>query len=66
MTERTPMLRAFRQSGALIALGLLVELATLIWTHPTAFLIFAMVGALLVACGIGRFAWALLTGQLAS
>ena len=47
-----PVMRRLRLAGLLVALGLLTEAATLIWAHPTAFLVFLGVGALLVAVGI--------------
>ena len=41
-----------RVAGVLIALGLLVELVTLAWNNPIAFLIFLGVGGLLIFVGI--------------
>jgi uncharacterized membrane protein YczE len=53
VTEVHPMLsRRLRLAGILVALGLLVEAATMYWPHPTAFLVFLGVGALLVAAGV--------------
>jgi predicted membrane channel-forming protein YqfA (hemolysin III family) len=41
-----------RISGALISLGLLIEVFTLSWNNPVAFLVFLGVGGLLLAVGI--------------
>ena len=48
----TKMQRRVRISGTLVLLGLLVELASLLWSHPPAFILFLMPGALLMAAGI--------------
>jgi len=39
-------------SGVLVITGLIVELATLKWSHPTAFLSFIILGGLLMGAGI--------------
>ena len=44
--------RRLRWAGLLVGLGLVVEAATLGWSHPTAFLVFLLVGGALVAAGI--------------
>lgn len=41
----------------LIAIGLLIEVISLIWSHPTAFLLFLAPGAVLVAAGVLLFLW---------
>ncbi len=41
-----------RVAGALIILGLLVEMASLGWIHPLAFALFAFVGASFIGLGI--------------
>jgi hypothetical protein len=41
-----------RRSGLLVAIGLIVELISLLWNHPTAFLLFLGAGAVLIAAGI--------------
>ena len=38
--------------GLLLIAGLLVELITLRWSHPTSFLFFLLLGGLLMALGI--------------
>jgi len=46
-------MRKFLQvSSALIILGLLVEIVSLVWFHPLAFVLFAFVGATLIGLGI--------------
>jgi len=39
-------------SSSLIILGLLVEIVSLLWFHPLAFVLFAFVGASLIGLGI--------------
>lgn len=41
-----------RISSSLIILGLFVEIASLLWFHPLAFVLFAFVGASLIGLGI--------------
>lgn len=41
-----------RWSGMLIVAGLVVQMLTLLWTHPLAFICFALVGCPLVGVGI--------------
>lgn len=48
----TKMERRVRISGTLVLVGLLVELISLLWSHPTTFILFLMPGALLIALGI--------------
>lgn len=46
-------IRRFLQvSSSLIILGLLVELVSLLWFHPLAFVLFAVVGISLMGLGI--------------
>ncbi|MEM9556901.1 MAG: hypothetical protein AAGC60_21760 [Acidobacteriota bacterium] len=49
-----------RLSAVLIVIGLAVEIATLAWAHPTAFLAFAGIGGLLVAAGVALYLWTVL------
>ena len=58
MTERR-IERRLRWSGRLIALGLLVQMLTLLATHPLAFITFALIGCPLVGAGILIFLYAL-------
>jgi hypothetical protein len=46
------MRRLLRISGALIVLGLFVEIVSLLWFHPLAFVLFAFVGVALIGLGI--------------
>ena len=41
-----------RISGALISMGLLIEVFTLSWNNPVAFLVFLGIGGLFLAVGI--------------
>ncbi len=51
--EADPRLaRRLRLGGLLLGLGLLIEAATLFWPHPTAFLVFLLLGGVLVAAGV--------------
>lgn len=52
--------RWFRQAGTLIIAGLLVEVVTIAWPHPTAFIVFTAAGVTLVVAGVARYAWALI------
>lgn len=51
MTDSDPRFPRLRLAGVLVALGLVIEAATLLWPHPTAFLVFVLLGGLLVAAG---------------
>ena len=44
--------RLLQVSSALTILGLLVEIATLLWFHPLSFVLFAFAGASLIGLGI--------------
>jgi hypothetical protein len=46
------MRKFLRISSALIILGLLVEIVSLVWFHPLAFVLFVFVGASLIGLGI--------------
>jgi hypothetical protein len=41
-----------RIAGVLIIVGLAVEVVSLLWVHPLAFVLFAFVGATLIGLGI--------------
>ncbi len=47
--------RRFRLSAALVMLGLAVELVSLTWRHPTAFLVFVLIGGTLLCTGMGVY-----------
>jgi hypothetical protein len=44
--------RLLQVSSALVILGLLIEIASLLWFHPLAFVLFAFVAAFLIGLGI--------------
>lgn len=53
MNMRAIGVRRFLQvSSALIVLGLLVEIVSLLWFHPLSFVLFAFVGVVLIGLGI--------------
>ena len=55
------MQRRVRISSALVMLGLLVELVSLLWSHPTAFIVFLGPGGLMIAIGILFYLYSLVT-----
>jgi hypothetical protein len=55
--------RRIRWAGVLIAAGLLVELVTLGWAHPAAFLFFLLLGGTLIGLGIIIYLLALVAGE---
>ena len=57
----TKMQRRVRISGTLVLLGLLVELVSLLWSHPTTFILFLMPGAMLMALGILLYLYSLVS-----
>ncbi len=62
MSEPAPPLpRRFKLAGLLVSLGLLVEVLTLFWPHPTAFLAFLVVGGVLVAIGVLLYLYSIAT-----
>jgi hypothetical protein len=46
------MQRRIRTSSTLVLLGLIVELVSLLWSHPTAFILFLALGTSLICLGI--------------
>jgi len=49
-------IRRFLQvSSILIILGLLVEIVSLLWSHPLSFVLFIFVGVILIALGIAVY-----------
>ena len=57
----TLLARRLRISGLLVALGLIVEAITMLWSHPTAFLVFLLVGGSLVAAGVLLYLFSIAT-----
>jgi hypothetical protein len=53
--------RRLRISAALVLMGLLVEIASLMWRHPTAFVFFFVVGGLCLGAGILTFLFTIVT-----
>jgi hypothetical protein len=49
---RVGIQRLLQISSGLIILGLLVEIASLLWFHPLSFVLFAFVAASLIGLGI--------------
>jgi len=59
----TKIERRIRIAGILLLGGLLVELVTLRWSHPTAFLFFLLLGGVLIALGIVVYLFALVSTE---
>ena len=57
----TLLARRLRISGLLVALGLIVEAITMLWSHPTAFLVFLLLGGSLVAAGVLLYLFSIAT-----
>ncbi len=53
--------RRIHWSGILIGAGLIVQMLTLLWTHPLAFMAFALVGCPMVGAGILLFLYSLVS-----
>jgi hypothetical protein len=62
-TWLTKIERRIRLAGILLIAGLLVELVTLRWSHPTAFLFFLLLGGVLMALGIGVYLLSLVSAE---
>ena len=59
----TKLEQRLRISGILIILGLVVELISLRSYHPTAFLVFVIVGGMLMAAGMFFYLFSLVTAE---
>jgi len=57
----TRLEKRLRLAGILILAGLVVELATLEWSHPTAFLFFLMLGGSLMVIGVLFYLYSLVS-----
>jgi uncharacterized membrane protein YczE len=55
--------KRIRLAGILLIAGLLVELATLRWSHPTAFLFFLLLGGALMAFGIAIYLLSIVSAE---
>ena len=51
-----------RVSGILVMIGLMIELVTLNWAHPTAFIFFLVIGGGFIASGIAVYLVSLVSG----
>jgi hypothetical protein len=58
------MQRLLQVSSALVVLGLIVEMISLEWIHPLAFVLFAFVGVSLIGMGILVFLVSLVFGAI--
>lgn len=55
--------KRIRIAGILLIAGLIVELITLRWSHPTAFLFFLLLGGALMALGIAIYLISLVSSE---
>ena len=62
-SQPTKIERRIRLAGMLLIAGLLVELVTLRWSHPTAFLFFLLLGGALMALGIAVYLFSLVSAE---
>ena len=58
-TEIRPIEKRVRLAALFIAVGLFLQVATLLKVHPLAFMAFLMVGCPLIAAGIGIYLYTL-------
>ncbi|MCI0487583.1 MAG: hypothetical protein L0229_13405 [Blastocatellia bacterium] len=64
---KTSMEKRLRIASVLVALGLLAELGSLLWSHPTAFIFFLIGGGLLIGIGVLFYLYSLVsTGEAAA
>jgi hypothetical protein len=61
--EATGIQRSLRISGILLTLALLVELISLLWGKPLAFLLFAFIGGALFLAGIVLYLFSLVSAR---
>ena len=60
MTDTTPIIESrIRWAGMLVVVGLVVQMFTLLWTHPLAFMAFILIGCPLVGAGILLYLYSL-------
>jgi hypothetical protein len=62
MPKKIKMERRLRLAGTLIVLGLLIELVSLLWSNPLAFIVFIAAGGLLIGVGILIYLYSLVSG----
>jgi hypothetical protein len=63
MAGRGAMTRRLRRAGGFALVGIVIEALALLWTHPTAFLAFALIGIPLVMLGVLIFLWSLVSAE---
>jgi hypothetical protein len=59
MNTTSTIERRIRWSGMLVVAGLVVQMLTLLWTHPLAFMAFILIGCPLVGAGILLYLYSL-------
>ena len=60
MSEQALEVR-LRASALLVMVGIIVEIASLTWRHPTTFIVFVGVGGLFMAAGMTSFLWSIVS-----
>ncbi len=63
MTSTSIIECRIRWSGLLIVVGLILQMLTLPWTHPLAFVCFLVLGCPLVAAGIVFYLYSLVSHE---
>ena len=61
MDRATRLQRKLQTAACLLIAGLAVEGITLHWAHPTSFLLFILLGGILVVAGIALYLIAIVT-----
>jgi polyferredoxin len=61
--KRPAVEKRLRWAGALIGLGLLIQLLSFIWIHPLAFITFAVIGCPLVVAGVILFLYSIVSSH---
>lgn len=57
------MARHIRWAGALVCLGLAIQLLTLLWVHPLSFMAFLVIGCPLTGAGVLLYLYSLVAGN---
>jgi hypothetical protein len=63
MVAPSRLQRRLRRSAGLVSVGLAIEVVTLQWAHPTAFLAFLGLGCTLVGTGALLYLWTLVADR---
>jgi predicted membrane channel-forming protein YqfA (hemolysin III family) len=61
--QKISLAQRLRIAGILIVLGLMVELLTLAWNDPIAFIVFLGAGGLLIFVGMVVYLWSLVSQE---